>query len=318
MKRITAILFALLLALLPVGTAFAAGTVQPGDDFYYLDTAGVLSQETEGVIYFCNAQLNDECGGQIVVAALDNIDDADIYDYAYDMFNAWGIGSAEENNGFLLLMAIEEDNYYALAGSGIDGVLSSGVLKELNDAFLEPDFAAKNYDAGALKYFEAVLDRYNDYYNLDITISDGRAAYEGYMQRNSGASDMGGASGGSESSHRTREQRGFFGIFDMIWGFAGDVIEIIVLIIVLNLLFRRRGGFLRRFFFFPFFTSGHHRRHYDHHSPHSHNHRNRRPPTGGFGGGFGGGGRSGGFGGFGGGRGGGGGSFGGGAGRGRH
>lgn len=341
MKKILACLLVLLMAAVPLGAALAASVPDPGEDFYYLDTANVLSRETEGIIYFCNQQLYQSCGAQIVIAALEDIDGADIYDYAYDLFNAWGIGSAQENNGFLLLMAIEEDNYYALSGSGMDGVLSSSVLKELNDTYLEPDFAARDYDSGALKYFTAVLERYTDYYNLDLTVADGREEYERYSASASGTTSMGGARGGGAyaagHSNSWHEEEPLFYYESNGWGIIGFILALVFILLVISIISKMRGGpFLMWALFRPMRRPHHH-----HHHPHHHhdeprrNHHNRRPPFGGFGG-FGGGsfgggaGRSGGFGGgsfggagrsggsFGGARGGGGGSVGGGAGRGRH
>lgn len=331
MKKRLACLLALVFVL--VSQAAALAVVDPGADFYYLDTAGVLSEETEGTIFFCNRLLYEQCGAQIVIAALDSIGNEDIYDYSYDLFNAWGIGSAEENNGYLLLMAIEEDDYYAISGSGVDRVFSSSVIQALNDEYLEPDFAKKDYDAGALKYFGAVLDRYADYYNLNLNIADGKAAYAEYIASNAGAGNMGGAHGGGAAGDGptavwTRDgyyggpdHADFFYGFDRIGEFIGSVIGIVVVIAVIVIFTaafgvagRRRGGFG-----FLFFHGLHH--HHHHHGPH---HRPGRPgPRPPRGGGFGGGGgRSGGFGGgrsggFGGGRSGGGRSFGGGAGRGR-
>ena len=111
MKRILACAAALALLVLTLCPALAATkVVEPGEDFYYLDTANVLSDETEGEIFFCNQLLYEQCGAQIVVAALDSIGRADIYEYAVEMGNSWGISSADKNNGFLLLMAIEEDD----------------------------------------------------------------------------------------------------------------------------------------------------------------------------------------------------------------
>lgn len=340
MKKLCLCILTVLIAL----TAFASASavVEPDEDFYYLDTANVLSRETEGTIYFCNQKLYEQCGGQIVVAALKSIGGADIYDYAYELFNEWGIGSAEENNGFLLLMAIEEDDYYMLAGSGIDGVFSSSVLNEMMDEYLEPSFAAKDYDAAALDFFGAVLDRYADYYNLDLKLADGKAAYEQYQ-----------ASGESTASAPNREPKReinlnheieteldeAMGGFNLIWSILKTVAGFVLLIVVLNLLFggrsRRRSGPS----VLPFIILGRRRPPRPPRPPRPHPHPPRPPrrddhrgsgPKPPFGGGFGGGGFGGGrgggggsfgggrSGGFGGGRGGGGGSFGGGAGRGRH
>lgn len=303
----------LLALLLLCSSAFALEVVSPGKDFYYLDTANVLSEETEGLIYFSNRLLEEKCGAQIVVAALDSIGNADIYDYAVEMGNSWGIGSKEENNGFLLLMAIEEDNYYAATGRGLDGIFPASEIKKLYDKYLEKDFAAKDYDEGARRFFEAVFDKISDYYNAGVSVSDGERAYEAYIASAQNRSGFGGASGGSrgvrwESDSRRKDDEP---------GFLSKLITFIVILYLLKAFFGRRrssNGCLSWLLPYMIFNSGNHRSHHSHHRPSNHH---RGPRSGGFGGGFGGGGSFGG-GGFGGGRSGGGGGFSGGAGRGRH
>lgn len=324
MKRILACTAALVLLVLTLGSAFAAiKVVEPGEDFYYLDTADVLSRDTEGEIYFCNQLLYEQCGAEIVVAALDSIDGADIYDYAMEMGNSWGIGSSERNNGFLLLMAIEENEYYAIAGSGLQGIFPASVLKEMMEENLSEDFYAKNYDSAACSFFEAVFAKIADYYNLDITVKDGVAAYEAYVADDSAAKDYGSTSAAHVADGRDSHDEG--------GSFFQMLVTIIVVVAILSIVFggrRRRGGF----FFFPVFRPGPHHHHRPphpgpHHDPHHHDRPKPPPRSGGFGGGHGGGfggghggsfGGSRGGGGFGGGRGGGGGGFRGGAGSGRH
>ena len=330
MKRFLLCLLAALVMLAPAG-ALAANVVRPGDDFYYLDQANVLSEATEGEIFFANQLLSEACGAQIVVVALNDIGGADIFDYAVDMAEAWGIGSPEEQNGFLLLMTISNENYYAVPARGLYGLFPASTMNDMFDRYLESDFARGNYDAGAKKFFEAVFTRIADYYNLEITPQDGVDAYEAYIAAGATTANYGGARGGGARGG-WNERGDSYGYADERSDMIEGIVTILVLVLVIMLLSKVRGGsfwFWRPTFFWPFFGPIRGPR-YDHRGPGP----RRRPPTGGFGG-FGGGGsrggfgggsfRSGGFGGgsfrgggFGGGRGGGGGGFGGGAGRGRH
>lgn len=153
-------------AVLAVGLAVPALAVVPDrpENQYVLDEAGVLSEETEQEIISKNQDLFEETGAQIVVVTVDFLDGETIDDYAYSLFNAWGIGSQERNNGLLLLMAIAEDNYYAMPGYGIEDYFDGAKLKDMLTQYLEPDFAAKDYDAGAKKFFDAALSDMETYY----------------------------------------------------------------------------------------------------------------------------------------------------------
>lgn len=188
MRRISCCLLAMAMLLCQFGLPAVADVVSPGDDFYYLDEADVLSEETEGEIFFSNQLLDKACGAQIVIAAVNSTGNMSIDDYAYEVFNEWGIGDGKEQNGFLLLMAIEDEDYYALAGTGLDFKFSSGTIGIYLDKYLEPDFAEKNYDDGARTFFEAAFERISEAYGTNVTVEDGIAAYKDYV-RNYGVDD---------------------------------------------------------------------------------------------------------------------------------
>ena len=178
-NRIAALILAALSLLLFCAPAMAK-VVSAGDEFYYLDGADVLSEETEGEIFFSNQLLDEACGAQIVVVTVDTTGGEAIDDYAYELINDWGIGDKSKQNGFLLLLAIDDDDYYAVCGTGLQSKLTSGALKRYFDDYLETDFAAKRYDAGTKKFFEAVFAYVSDIYNADVTVEQGIAAYKAW------------------------------------------------------------------------------------------------------------------------------------------
>lgn len=166
MKYRKSVIVILLLLLLLNPTA-ALAVVEPTSAGYVNDYANVLSDETEQYIIEQSAALDQATGAQVVVVTVDFLDGMDIENYAYTLFNEWGIGDAEKNNGLLLLLAIGEDNYWAMQGKGLEGVLSSGVLGDYLYEYLEPDFATGNYDAGVMQVCTAFYGWFEDYYSLD-------------------------------------------------------------------------------------------------------------------------------------------------------
>lgn len=180
MKRKMARLCALALAFLMTAALAFAEIPKPGADFWYLDSANVLSSETEGEIFFANQRLYDACGAEIVVVAVKSTGNLSMSDYTYELFNSWQIGK-DTYLGMLLVMAIDDDDYYAMTGTKLENYLSAGDLSEMLNQHLEPDFAAKDYDAGARKFFEAAYRRVSDELNLNLSAADARKEAQDYI-----------------------------------------------------------------------------------------------------------------------------------------
>ena len=119
----------LLLSLfLLAGTALAVA--EPTPEFYVADYAGVLSQETEEYIVSRNALLLEATGGEIVIVAVDFMDGMSGDEYAMAVAENWGgIGDEERNNGFLLVFATGENKVYAMAGYGLQQVLTAAKIE---------------------------------------------------------------------------------------------------------------------------------------------------------------------------------------------
>ena len=156
MKRFCAML-ALLVALCLAALPASAVVAVPDPFSYVADYANVLTEDTESYINDQNDSLYSKTGAQIAVVTVEFLDGQDIEDYAYELFNEWGIGSAEYNNGALILLATAEENYYMLLGYGLDRAISAGQLQRILDDDMEPDFAVGNYDAAVKKSFDSLL-----------------------------------------------------------------------------------------------------------------------------------------------------------------
>jgi len=236
--RIKKVLCAALLILLLLSAAALADVVSPSDQFYYLDKANVLTEETEGEIFFSNQLLEKACGAQIVVVTVDSTQPYDIDDYCYDLFNKWGIGDAKKKNGFLILLAIDDENYYSVPGDNLQSKFTAGELNEYFDDYLEDDFAAGDYDGGVKKFFEAVFKRISDTYNARVTTAQGIAAYEKWARdpdREPMSAQGRGGGIGEETYARAQEEKSS----NLFGSFLALFVMIVIFVLIVNSLRRR-------------------------------------------------------------------------------
>ncbi|MFT4142943.1 MAG: TPM domain-containing protein [Mobilitalea sp.] len=138
-----------------------ADTLEPTKEFYVNDYAEVISVEVEDEIIDLGYQLEKQTGAQIVLVTVDFTNGDSLETYAMDLFNDWGIGSAEKNDGLLILLSIGDDDYWVTQGEGLEDTLTSGKISSILQKYLEPDFAAKDYSAGAKKTYEAFVKELN-------------------------------------------------------------------------------------------------------------------------------------------------------------
>lgn len=167
---------ALMIWVLPL-TALARVPDRPGN-MYVLDSAGVLSEDTERRIIAENDELFEECGGEIVIVAVDFLGGESIEDYTYDLFESWEIGSVERNNGILLVLAVGEDKYFVQAGYGIDDYFDGAMLDGILDENLSQDFDAGDYEAGVEKTFDALYSELRAYYRTGPGSDDPMPGYD--------------------------------------------------------------------------------------------------------------------------------------------
>ena len=89
-------------------------------------------------------------------------------DYAYELFNSWGVGSSEYNNGMLLLLAVQENKAWLAYGLGLNSVLSSDAVNNMLDEFFWEDFDDGKYDDAVNSLFNALLSWYDNNYGSEV------------------------------------------------------------------------------------------------------------------------------------------------------
>lgn len=167
-KRLLSFLSALVLLFALASPVYAV--VSESSSFYCADYANVLSSETEQMIINYNGALESQCSGaQIVVVTVDYLDGMYCDEYAYQLFNDWGVGSAKYNNGMLLLLAVEENKAWLATGLGLNSKLSSDDVDALLEKYFWNDFDNGKYDSAVTRLFTALLKWYDGVYGSNVS-----------------------------------------------------------------------------------------------------------------------------------------------------
>ena len=109
-------------------------------DGWVTDVAGVLDEEAS--VEASAASLVADHGHQIAIVLVPDTN-GDIEGYANDLGNTWGVGEAGEDDGLVLVVAVDERQTWLVAGPGLE-LPEAGSIAGLADSF----FRNGNFDAG--------------------------------------------------------------------------------------------------------------------------------------------------------------------------
>lgn len=99
--------------------AFAADT---GNEWVY-DESNVISKDTEDYVKNLNENIYSVYKNkpQLAIIVIDHLpSETDIDSYKLDMFNKYGVGTADENCGMLFVLAIKDRKYGFEIGDGFE------------------------------------------------------------------------------------------------------------------------------------------------------------------------------------------------------
>jgi len=110
----------------------------------------VFSPVEESAINAEIVKIEKTTSAEIAVVALRSIGASDINEFANELFNFWGVGKKNKNNGLLLLVVIDRHLWKIETGYGLEGVLPDIICKRIGTETLVPQFKAGKYGDGVL------------------------------------------------------------------------------------------------------------------------------------------------------------------------
>ena len=149
-------LIVLLVATLCASFALAAANFPPLTG-RVVDQANILSPVTIADLERKLADLEQKSRIQLVVATVPSLGGEEIEPYANQLFRAWKLGEAKENNGALLLIAPKERRVRIEVGYGLEGTLTDAVSSIIISNAIAPRFKAGDFNGGVTRGVDDII-----------------------------------------------------------------------------------------------------------------------------------------------------------------
>lgn len=152
-------LWLILLILADTGLAQSVGTLPqlPPLSGRVIDRAGLLDRATEQRIAYQLAQHEQTTTNQVVVVTLPDLQGYTIERFSIELARAWQLGTDENDNGVLLLVALDERKVRIEVGYGLEGVLTDALSSRIINEVILPAFQQANLAQGIEQGTYAIL-----------------------------------------------------------------------------------------------------------------------------------------------------------------
>ncbi len=151
MKKTTIILSILILS---ISAGYAQWTVKTVPDpkdgglGYVSNPDNILTDEYVNYIDSTIAKIESFTTVQVAVVVLNSIGDEVPKNFATELFNHWGIGDAEQDNGLLILFVLDQRRIEFETGYGLEADLSDAVCYNIQQDEMLPFFKQEKYGTG--------------------------------------------------------------------------------------------------------------------------------------------------------------------------
>ncbi len=152
----------LIFIFLPLTSVQAQNGYPSSTDNYVNDFAKIITQPDADAIQKLFKNVRQQTGIEAVVVTVNSIreyqtTDTTIESFTTNLFNTWGIGNIEENNGVLILVAVKDRKCRIELGGGYDSGYNSK-MKQIIDKKMIPHFKTDDYSRGISEGAQGVIE----------------------------------------------------------------------------------------------------------------------------------------------------------------
>ena len=147
---------------------------------YVSNPNGILSASSIAQIDAALGELERQTSVQVAVVVVNSICSGDIFGFAQDLFNTWGIGHRQNDNGVLVLLVMDLRTVRFHTGYGVEGVLTDAMCKRIQMSEMIPSFKEGDYNAGVVSGINGIVRVVTDPDYLDELQADIKRDNDGW------------------------------------------------------------------------------------------------------------------------------------------
>lgn len=127
-----------------------------GQHSFVSDPNNILGPTTVEALNQICVDIEQQSSAEVAIVAIADFEGDSDFDFAYDLFNHWGIGKAGNNNGLLVFIARDRRKYQFITGYGMEGSLPDVTLSTIGERYLVPKFKEGDYGGGVIDAMSAI------------------------------------------------------------------------------------------------------------------------------------------------------------------
>ncbi len=160
------VVFTLVFGFLSLSLIFAQNfPTQPNPPRLVNDFAEVLSSSEQQALEQKLVAFDDSTSTQIAIVIIESLEGAEVGSYAAELGEKWGVGSKENHNGVMILMAKKERKVTIRTGYGVEEKLGSIICDRIIKNTLIPNFKQGNFYAGFDEATDEMIARLSGLYS---------------------------------------------------------------------------------------------------------------------------------------------------------
>jgi uncharacterized protein len=150
--------------------SFAQRAVPPLWGHRVHDEAHVLKTETIDLLESMLKQHEDSTTNQIAVLIIPSLEGEILEEYSLRVAHTeWKLGKEKNDNGALLLIAVDDRKMRIEVGQGLEGALPDAVANRIIRNEIAPHFREQDYDAGVRAGVEGIIGAVRGEYEAEST-----------------------------------------------------------------------------------------------------------------------------------------------------